>query len=213
MEPDVRPPERGKIDFFHFNPRAPCGARRACVILSSPSFLDFNPRAPCGARLSGDFSDAWEKIISIHGLRVEPDPAGRKRLCRRENFNPRAPCGARPEARSRPDFQKDFNPRAPCGARRGPGAALIDCEIFQSTGSVWSPTRGTTGRRRCKGYFNPRAPCGARLETPTTRRRVKYFNPRAPCGARQDKLGKDFDTKVISIHGLRVEPDRQEERK
>ena len=34
----------------YFNPRAPCGARRAEQIAPSHSFWNFNPRAPCGAR-------------------------------------------------------------------------------------------------------------------------------------------------------------------
>ena len=55
----------------HFNPRAPCGARR-----TAPSHAvrvsNFNPRAPCGARLSADPS-----------------------ITTTAHFNPRAPCGAR----------------------------------------------------------------------------------------------------------------------
>ena len=56
----------------YFNPRAPCGARRA----GRPVFIhhrDFNPRAPCGARrhfFHTPFSESYD-------------------------FNPRAPCGAR----------------------------------------------------------------------------------------------------------------------
>ena len=34
----------------HFNPRAPCGARRVPDRSRAPVRLDFNPRAPCGAR-------------------------------------------------------------------------------------------------------------------------------------------------------------------
>ncbi len=101
----------------HFNPRAPCGARR-CQASSPLSCGNFNPRAPCGAR----------------------------RSCRRSRspgsyFNPRAPCGARQgvgvPAPLFIQFQPTrplrgatftmlisnrstlhFNPRAPCGARQ-----------------------------------------------------------------------------------------------
>ena len=41
----------GKKD-GHFNPRAPCGARRRKQVFDGIS-KNFNPRAPCGARLAG----------------------------------------------------------------------------------------------------------------------------------------------------------------
>ena len=36
-------------------------------------------------------------------------------------------------------------------------------DIFQSTGSVWSPTISRAQSSGCRNNFNPRAPCGARL--------------------------------------------------
>ena len=39
----------------YFNPRAPCGARLACLPFDTAA-KDFNPRAPCGARRSLFFS-------------------------------------------------------------------------------------------------------------------------------------------------------------
>ena len=56
----------------HFNPRAPCGARRRGRLAAHAGMANFNPRAPCGARPPGSpFAPSL------------PD------------FNPRAPCGAR----------------------------------------------------------------------------------------------------------------------
>ena len=49
----------------HFNPRAPCGARRlvkSCLLSRS----DFNPRAPCGARHSFGFGQSDCTRISTH---------------------------------------------------------------------------------------------------------------------------------------------------
>ena len=60
-------------DSFHFNPRAPCGARRGASPIGCGVRIHFNPRAPCGAR---------------------PCESG-KPLSHRKYFNPRAPCGAR----------------------------------------------------------------------------------------------------------------------
>ena len=58
----------------HFNPRAPCGARRLGPNFNRLDVEHFNPRAPCGAR-----------------------PASKRKKPRYLNFNPRAPCGARPQ--------------------------------------------------------------------------------------------------------------------
>ena len=65
-------------------------------------------------KLGDDYSG-----ISIHGLRVEPDREREALRKAKENFNPRAPCGAR-----------HYLAQYPLSKR-----------TFQSTGSVWSPTR------------------------------------------------------------------------
>ena len=57
--------------------------------------------------------------------------------------------------------------------------------IFQSTGSVWSPT--VEGVKDNNNFLN--------------------FNPRAPCGARPNEFERAKQAGAISIHGLRVEPD------
>ena len=103
--------------------------------------------------------------------------------------------------------ETDFNPRAPCGARLSHSLHFVKYFLFQSTGSVWSPTFGYILLLSVMLYFNPRAPCGARLNAfclysksqsisihglrvePDARRvrcnpKLKHFNPRAPCGAR-----------------------------
>ena len=115
VEPD------SKNNFFknpitYFNPRAPCGARPTSR-QNRPERSNFNPRAPCGARqlyASGSFNTDY--------------------------FNPRAPCGARRERSRYIRGYFYFNPRAPCGARRIYIIMRCFSIVFQSTGSVWSPT-------------------------------------------------------------------------
>ena len=127
-------------DTPNFNPRAPCGARRAGYHrrISMAKFQstrpvrgattiwryvrhdlsDFNPRAPCGAR---------------PGI-------GASSITRSRNFNPRAPCGARLLP---PHFSVAawyFNPRAPCGARPLGWSHCTTPMTFQST----RPVRGAT---------------------------------------------------------------------
>jgi len=103
---------------FHFNPRAPCGARRyvqtayQCKLKRFQStrsvrsatnhgdfgaklFAYFNPRAPCGARPCRICSVNAVGLISIHALRAERDQTDSPGSGDNRNFNPRAPCGAR----------------------------------------------------------------------------------------------------------------------
>ena len=50
----------------HFNPRAPCGARRVYKFVKDWLPWYFNPRAPCGARLQVSGSACEHFRISIH---------------------------------------------------------------------------------------------------------------------------------------------------
>ena len=81
----------------HFNPRAPCGARRTSLHRRAcPRY--FNPRAPCGAR---------------RGRQRNVFPAV-------QHFNPRAPCGARLNAATQAgDYYATFQSTRPMrGATR-----------------------------------------------------------------------------------------------
>ena len=80
----------------HFNPRAPCGARRRGRLAAHAGMANFNPRAPCGARLGPALSLSPSLLISIHAPRVGRDYRLNFRLNALQYFNPRAPCGARP---------------------------------------------------------------------------------------------------------------------
>ncbi len=85
-------------------------------------------------------ANSESSVISIHGLRVEPDVLGAFPFKVCVYFNPRAPCGARLYSLLYPEFEEYFNPRAPCGARPEKSADGDSEFLFQSTGSVWSPT-------------------------------------------------------------------------
>ena len=78
----------------HFNPRAPCGARRGLTVLSV-RLMYFNPRAPCGARLIASkwptTAPAFQSTRPMRGATT----ARCSMICWTRYFNPRAPCGAR----------------------------------------------------------------------------------------------------------------------
>ena len=104
----------------HFNPRSPCGERRAAVRSRVPARQHFNPRSPCGERprrerRAGEQS-RFQSTLPLRGAtRTASSMAVRTR-----DFNPRSPCGERPPPRPLRWASSDFNPRSPCGERRCP---------------------------------------------------------------------------------------------
>ena len=148
---------------WHFNPRAPCGARHfpplamedlwtfqpTCPVRGTTfppgalpsSDVNFNPRAPCGARLPTGGSSGGETWISTHVPRAGHD------LCYVpvDHFT---------------DLISTHVPRA------GHDVVLVNIitEVlkFQPTCPVRGTTRCRTRGDRTAADFNPRAPCGAR---------------------------------------------------
>ena len=204
---DLRPARRLRRA-PHFNPRAPCGARRR-PRAESGWLRNFNPRAPCGARQArgrGSLSSVY--------------------------FNPRAPCGARLPTLPRPCTPSYFNPRAPCGARRSERARRASRWQFQSTRPVWGATASNEQKDmniqisihaprvgRDVKWFNHWTAKGISIHAPRVGRDADrvciapktgisihaprvgrdlcqpdrlawagHFNPRAPCGARPTAL-------------------------
>ena len=140
-----------------FNPRAPCGARRAHGALDSGS-RRFNPRAPCGARRDVMLPHPRAMSVSIHAPRVGRDCRHVLRHLRRNCFNPRAPCGARPTRKGR----------------------LYGRKWFQSTRPVWGATDGRDADIYGANGFNPRAPCGARPKLMDLTSDAKKFQSTRP---------------------------------
>ena len=175
----------------HFNPRTPCGVRRATG-RQDPDAAQFQSTHPLrGATDFGKFVETM-RDISIHA--------------------PLAGCDAIPPRRK--PGAVDFNPRTPCGVRRKRRPATTCAPAFQST----HPLRGATTRRqtgtakRTISIHAPLAGCDTRasaqqhahyifqsthpLRGATRHRRaalftVQNFNPRTPCGVRQQKRTKN----------------------
>ena len=127
----------------HFNPRTPCGVRRAKRVVVPPTiFISIHaPRAGCDARLP---EERWKDIISIHAPRAGCDTSRATSFARhRPYFNPRTPCGVRlalPRTQyCRPQFQSTHPVRG-ATTTRGFRRAVAR---FQST----HPVRGATPSR------------------------------------------------------------------
>ena len=212
----------------NFNPRTPCGVRRAPTAAPSPARRYFNPRTPCGVRPHSRQNQAkrskfqsthpvrgattylfWQKkkiiYISIHAPRAGCD----KHACPVAGiggyFNPRTPCGVRLVAASCLAEQSTISihaPRAGCDDRGTNRAKAL--YQFQST----HPVRGATFH---KGFFAfkvlisihaPRAGCDFwRYHRQAIH---KYFNPRTPCGVRLGRQGAaGGDRAFQSTHPVR----------
>ena len=63
----------GGEDGTDFNPRSPCGERRAVPRGAGADLCDFNPRSPCGERPVPDSMGGMTHIISIHAPRAGSD--------------------------------------------------------------------------------------------------------------------------------------------
>ena len=205
-----------------FNPRAPCGARRADGRRCRPC-LTFQSTSP----LRGS-TQSYRRACGLKG-----------------GFNPRAPCGARHRQKQPRRRHQRFNPRAPCGARPSGIPSEIIWRWFQSTSPLrgststytprgWSvqfqstsPLRGSTSRESFPAAFHPvsiheplagldpndnalalhetefqsTSPLrGSTLLSTSCAASFSCFNPRAPCGARPRPRITWQTTEQVSIH-------------
>ena len=81
---------------LNFNPRSPCGERRAGRFRARSPRCYFNPRSPCGERQLNDeavyVAYQFQSTLPLRGA----TRTGTRTMWRRCYFNPRSPCGERP---------------------------------------------------------------------------------------------------------------------
>ena len=125
----------------YFNPRAPCGARRAKRKLLLIPRRYFNPRAPCGARLLGSILAANTQIISIHAPHAGRD-GSYSHNHGAQHISIYAPREGRDPRMSAASIRcsKFQSTRPARGATCLMGRIGRDLELFQST----RPARGAT---------------------------------------------------------------------
>ena len=148
----------------HFNPRAPCGARRFPLSIFLPEHGEFQPTRP----LRG---------ATIKGLSAQV----------KELFQPTRPLRGATTARPAMCARKIFQPTRPLrGATGLIESGYREIFLFQPT----RPLRGATPALTSaigKLRFQPTRPLrGATFASVLGTCRQPNFNPRAPCGARRD---------------------------
>ena len=166
----------------HFNPRAPCGARRSDSYQCHRLCHYFNPRAPCGARLrrSSEIELEGQVFQSARPVRGATDTNPNREKATK-NFNPRAPCGARPHPlNSLSDKSGKFQSARPV---RGATSAYLGPISYLAI-SIRAPRAGRDNLGFLKLpltiYFNPRAPCGARPGRSPARHTPRTFQSARP---------------------------------
>ena len=213
---------RGGGSIRYFNPRTPCGVRRADAIKGAldEKFQSTHPLRGATRRL---VKRGEPVSISIHAPLAGCDLQRQDVDGVHPNFNPRTPCGVRLSSvekdtgaiifqsthplrgatrrlvkRGEPVSISIHAPLAGCDRARRKGSSILS--KFQST----HPLRGAT--RRTRAYFSPQkisihaplAGCDVDHWRDTDGR--KNFNPRTPCGVRQLRFAHYAHGNVISIH-------------
>ena len=171
------------------------------------SMPDFNPRAPCGARRAAAMAALVHQSISIHAPRVGRDVLSFSFARQSVRFQSTRPVwGATRRAPSRPSLRCYFNPRAPCGARPfPPPGPLSRKQISIHAPRVGRDTLLVSPDLEAEAFQSTRPVWGATLSAARPALAETNFNPRAPCGARHDYLhDKQVDKAQISIHAPRV---------
>ena len=207
---------------WYFNPRTPCGVRRALhrligdvrkISIHAPlagcdqsrsgsvrNPQDFNPRTPCGVRPPA--TAPWRICAifqSTHPLRGATRPRGISFSASR--FQSTHPLRGATNAQAVADTVQAFQSTHPLrGATRRDFLRRIQPSRFQST----HPLRGATADILVHvqdvgiSIHAPLAGCDdLRAEHI---RRYRYFNPRTPCGVRRFCACLDGVEEKISIH-------------
>ena len=126
--------------------------------------LHFNPRAPCGARRASASVAGYTTAISIHVPLAGHDWRGWRQQYNPAAFQSTCPLRGTTAKRRRGLEAKAISIHVPLAGHDSWASTLTRVQrLFQSP----CPLRGTTSdvcpRRVLVRNFNPRAPCGARL--------------------------------------------------
>ena len=108
--------QRTRRQTKYFNPRTPCGVRRAEQ--GKPLLLiEFQSTHPLRGATLIALSREAPTAISIHAPLAGCDQFRCRYCARPPHFNPRTPCGVRLWNQFWSTMTADFNPRTPCGVR------------------------------------------------------------------------------------------------
>ena len=170
---------------FHFNPRAPCGARRTASPHVSVAWI-FQPTRPLRGATVRRAESAARDGISTHAPLAGRDGVNAHQIIGGYVFQPTRPLRGATQRDIDESIKAQISTHAPLAGRDracGTGDAIdmiisthaplagrdfdLDnpdqmAKIFQPTRPLRGATQRTKFRASVSGHFNPRAPCGAR---------------------------------------------------
>ena len=200
--------ERRQRRWKHFNPRAPCGARRE-VKNEKIRERYFNPRAPCGARLPRLQLCRRAGQISTHAPLAGHDDRSVGVLLGVVVFQPTRPLRGTTFSRSGLYRETAISTHAPLAGHDSSEARLCRPSRISThaplAGHDWRPDSSATEFRN---NFNPRAPCGARLQVSRPFSFPYPFQPTRPLRGATDDLLADAVPNEISTHAPLAGRDR-----
>ena len=145
-------------NFFYFNPRSPCGERRASIKKLTERRIFQSTLPVWGATTGYSFKSRWVSI-SIHAPRVGSDGSLLPHTQHSPNFNPRSPCGERHYGRVSAYDGEIFQSTLPVwGATCLEGAGVVYGDAFQSTLPVWGATSTVIHKRNNSVNISIHAP-------------------------------------------------------
>ena len=164
---------------------------------------DFNPRTPCGVRRAPHIVSVLKRFaISIHAPLAGCDrlpcplcPAG-------PYFNPRTPCGVRPPPGSVARLGSAFQSTRPLRGATAVGLELVADGAISIHAPLAGRDMGACPRSPRCAYFNPRAPCGARQGRPKVSLPDRQFQSTRPLRGATCNAGVLLLQGGISIHAL-----------
>ena len=168
---------------------------------AQPSPFCFNPRSPCGERRARRERRHLRGPVSTHAPLAGSDERGSLRLMRLVQFQPTLPLrGATRASRHRSPHPQCFNPRSPCGERRHqqevprhPGVVSTHAPLAGSDGS-------RSDRRTRHPRFNPRSPCGERRERAPVHLELVGVSTHAPLAGSDQVESRELHGHRVSTH-------------
>ena len=188
-----------------FNPRSPCGERRAALVVQRGR-LWFQPTLPLRGATQVPVPGAGGKRVSTHaplagsdcldvdavrlGAWFQPTLPLRgatqhdRKITASCLFQPTLPLRGATVALGVLTSWVEFQPTLPLRGATEQLEGVTQINVFQPTLPLRGATR--TSWSQCAPLcFNPRSPCGERRRSSPDRSASARFNPRSPCGERR----------------------------
>ena len=147
---------------------------------AQPSPFCFNPRSPCGERRARRERRHLRGPVSTHAPLAGSDANVRLSTLSSSGFQPTLPLRGATKSRAANSMAIVFQPTLPLRGATLALAASLPPPMFQPTLPLRGATWWTGQRKSPRCRFNPRSPCGERPDDPTVVSRGVAVSTHAP---------------------------------